>query len=105
MVYPLYPTLGNQRSHYKNYVPFKDSTILKRLFMVTSIACFSRKKNPVNFFPVLLGVYMLGTGTKRRVLEILAGLGRCPSYTYFNTMNRNRNEFKVANYNSPELAS
>ena len=33
-----------------------------------------------------MGVYLLGSGVKRRVLEVLAGLGVCDGYKYANRL-------------------
>jgi hypothetical protein len=37
-------------------------------------------------FPILLGIYLLGTGTKRRVVQSLAGIGLYPSYIHLNKL-------------------
>jgi hypothetical protein len=88
--------LKNQRSHRESYTwSASDSNtiaISKRLFAITSQVCHSRAKKTSNFFPSMLGVYLLGTGTKRRVLQTLAGLGLCPSYPQVN-----RTMEKIAN--------
>ena len=34
----------------------------------------------------MMRVYLLGSGVKRRVLEVLAGLGLCDSYKYTNRL-------------------
>jgi hypothetical protein len=37
-------------------------------------------------FPILLGIYLLGTGTKRRVVQSLTGMGLYPSYIHLNKL-------------------
>lgn len=80
--------LGNQRSHrpagYKS--ARVDLSLGKKVFLITCIVCHSRKKKTSNMFHVLFGMYMLSTGTKRRVIQCLHGLGICPSYAQLNTV-------------------
>ena len=76
--------LSPQRAHRASARPISEShseTLSQRLFALTSMVCFSRSKQQSNFLPSLLGTYLLGSGTKRRVIESLSGLGVCPSYS------------------------
>ena len=56
----------------------------RRLLMITSIVCHSQAKKTSNLIPSLreLGT----TGVKRRVIEVLSGLGICHSYKRGNKM-------------------
>jgi hypothetical protein len=72
----------NDRSTWDSFQGRKsvDSTLLKRMIHITSIICNSRAALRSNFVPALLDIYLLGSGTKRRVIEVLSGLGICHSY-------------------------
>jgi hypothetical protein len=49
-------------------------------FIITSMLCFSCAKKQCNFFLLILDIYLLRSGVKRRVIETLAGLGICHRY-------------------------
>ena len=75
--------ISNQRAHRESYGRISKShteVLSKRLFAITSMVCFSRAKLQSNFLAGLLGTYLLGSGTKRRAIDSLAGLGVCNSY-------------------------
>jgi hypothetical protein len=73
--------LRNRRANWSSYSAMpQDSTLQKRLYMVTSIVCHSHAKKQSNFLPSVLDMYLLGSGVKRRVVESLSGLGICHSY-------------------------
>jgi hypothetical protein len=79
--------LRNQRGHRASYTTSSDDeTLPKRLFTITSIVCHSRAKLQSNFLSSLLDIYLLGCGTKRRVVETLSGLGLCHSYKQANRL-------------------
>lgn len=58
----------------------KKGAVDRRIFTVTSMACFSRAKHSSNVLPSCLDLYLLGSGVHRRVIETLAGLGLCHTY-------------------------
>ncbi|KAH8679703.1 hypothetical protein BGZ60DRAFT_235534 [Tricladium varicosporioides] len=70
--------LLNQRAHRRSYPLLSNDTLLqRRMFLITSIICHSRTPTNSNFLSSLLAIYLLGSGTKRRVVETLSGLGVC----------------------------
>lgn len=82
--------LSNQRAHWASYkhTPQAEQLLVKRLFMITSMACHSRAKQQSNFLSSVSDVYLLGSGVKRRFIEVLAGLGVCHSYAQGNRLIR-----------------
>ena len=79
--------LSNQRAHWRSYNTSQDDVALaKRMFTITSIICHSRARTRSHFFPSVLDIYLIGSGTKRRVIETLSGLGLCHSYTRANQL-------------------
>ena len=48
--------------------------------MITSMICLSQARNQSNFFATIIDIYLIGSGVKRRVIEMLSGLGICHSY-------------------------
>jgi len=73
--------LYNQRSAWDSYSSQpNDEDIAGKIFMITSMVCFSQAKQQSNFLPSMLGIYLLGSGVKRRTFSTLAGLGICHSY-------------------------
>jgi hypothetical protein len=74
--------LNNTRAHRSSYATSTDTeeAISKRIFTITSIVCHSRARQQSNYLASTLAAYMMGSGTKRRVLEVLAGLGICHGY-------------------------
>ena len=58
-----------------------------RFVLIFSILCFTRRRNTCNNIPRLLGLYFQSMGVKRRVLQVLAGLGICESYHTINYLN------------------
>ncbi|XTI94821.1 hypothetical protein V2W45_1253931, partial [Cenococcum geophilum] len=55
-----------------------------QLYLITSIIYRSYARSTANFFVKMLGIYLLGSGIKRRVIKVLAGLGFYNSYKYIN---------------------
>lgn len=82
----LSPLIGNQRSHRPSGYNSESLTATNsmRLFAITSIVCYSRARKRSNFFPAMLATYLIGSGTKRRVIDTLAGLGFSQSYQQAN---------------------
>lgn len=78
--------LPNQREHRPSYDAEPDKNIPKRLFMITSMICHSRAARRSNYLCSLLDCYLLGSGVKRRSLQVLSGLGICHSYSTCNRL-------------------
>jgi len=77
----LYSVLTNERAHRPSYgAGDQGDVISSRLYMITSLVCHSRAKLRSNALQSLLSVYLLGSGVKRRVIELLARLGICLGY-------------------------
>ena len=85
-VAPIWHTLGtrllqNSRAHWDSYgydVNYK--ALNKTLYNITSIICHSRNPRMSSFLSSVLDLYLLGSGTKRRCISTLSGLGVCHSY-------------------------
>jgi hypothetical protein len=83
--------ISNQRTHRLSYTGNTNSlavTLSKRLFAITSMICHSRAKQQSNVLSSMLAVYLVGSGVKRRVIEVLSGLGICYSYHQANRLMR-----------------
>ena len=77
--------MSNQRQGWSSYKGSGNSKIVQQqLYLITSIICRSRARSTANFFAKMLGIYLLGSGVKRQVIEVLAGLGLCDGYKYIN---------------------
>lgn len=88
----LMPLISNQRSHRQSYNANSESSeafLSKRLYAITSMVLHSRAKIRSNFLAAMLGSYLVGSGTKRRVIETFAGLGITHGY---HQANRNMND-------------
>ena len=74
--------LCNERGHRESYTgtDADADAVTKRAFMVTAMVCHARAKKRSNSFHSMLHVYLHSSGTKRRVIECLSGLGVCLSY-------------------------
>jgi hypothetical protein len=75
--------ISNQRAHRRSYGADKQAmmgVLEKRLYSITSIVCHSRAKQQSNVLPSMLTIYLMGSGVKRRVIEVLAGLGITEGY-------------------------
>jgi hypothetical protein len=63
--------LTNRRGHRQSYSNTETegakATMYRRVFTISSIVCYARSRTTSNCFPTLLGLYLQGTGTKRRV--------------------------------------
>jgi hypothetical protein len=68
----------------------------QRVYLITAIICRCRARGTANFLPKTLGIYLHGSGVKRRVIEVLAGLGICDSYQPINQMISNIAEYAKA---------
>jgi hypothetical protein len=58
----------------------------QRVYLITAILCRCRAQKTANFLAKTMSVYLHGSGVKRRVIEVLAGLGICDSYKHVNQM-------------------
>jgi hypothetical protein len=77
--------LGNKRKVRSSYPTHeKWDTVHKRMFSLTAQVCFARSRERASAFPASVGVYLLGSGCNRRVVETLAGFGFCHSYHHLN---------------------
>jgi hypothetical protein len=56
-------------------------SISQRTVFIASILAFSRAPRLSNKFPRKLGLYLHGMGVKRRVLQVISGLGACEKYS------------------------
>lgn len=74
--------LRNRRSHWSSgYTSGSvEKSLTRRLYFITAFVLHSRMSNTSSMLPSLLSLYLQGTGTKRRVVETLFGLGICQSY-------------------------
>jgi len=79
--------LMNQRGHRASY-PSPSKAVSRRLYTITSIVCHSQAVKKSNFLASALALYLVavGSGTKRRMVETLSGLGICYSYHQANRM-------------------
>jgi hypothetical protein len=80
----MFAILSNDRADRDSH-PVSDKqdkeAIPKKLFMLTAMACHSRFRKRSNVFHTSLSLYLHGSGTKRRVMEVLFNLGLCQSYS------------------------
>ncbi|KAF1811689.1 hypothetical protein P152DRAFT_48723 [Eremomyces bilateralis CBS 781.70] len=58
--------------------------IIGQMYMITAVVCRSRQRKTSNAFAKHLGLYLLSSGTKRRVIETFAGMGLCDTYHHIN---------------------
>jgi hypothetical protein len=56
----------------------------QKLLTITEIVCNTRRPRTVSYFHRSLGVYLMSSGVKKRVLEVLHGMGICASYLVSN---------------------
>ena len=76
--------------------PSPSKAVSRHLYTITSIVCHSQAVKKSNFLVSALALYLVGSGTKRRVVETLSGLGICHSYHQANRMmNRIARESEV----------
>ena len=79
--------MGNRRQEWDSYKGLKNiQPVQQRAYLITSIICRCRGRDTANYFAKTMSVYLLGSGVKRRVLEVLAGLGVCDGYKYANRL-------------------
>jgi hypothetical protein len=86
--------LQNQRAHRDSYTAISNlQGTAKRAFVVTSIICHSQAPKRSNILASIMDIYLVGSGTKRRVLETLSGLGLCHSYHTANRLMKSIAEY------------
>ena len=47
--------------------------LIRRAYAITSMICFSWAKKRSNFFSLVVDIYLIGFGVKRRIFKTLAG--------------------------------
>ena len=76
---------SNRRAARESYKTKKKGTPQKDVaYFVTSIILRQRARKRSNYLPKMLGMYLHSSGTKRRVINTLSGLGICDSYISIN---------------------
>jgi hypothetical protein len=79
--------LQHSRAHQASYYRRKDlAPIQQKAYFITSIICKARAANTSNYLSKTLGLYMISSGVKRRVINVLSGLGICDSYKSLNEL-------------------
>lgn len=58
----------------------------KLAYVVTATICHVRARDRSNWFSKVFGVYLHGSGVKRRVINVISGLGLCDSYKTINAV-------------------
>jgi hypothetical protein len=77
--------LRNRRSTWGSYAA--SGALDERLaYVVTALICHTRARDASNWFSKTFGVYLHGSGVKRRVIDVISGLGLCDSYKYINSV-------------------
>lgn len=75
--------LHNRRSSWASYSA--SVALDERLaYVVTALVCHTRARDSSNWFSKVFGVYLHGSGVKRRVIDVISGLGLCGSYNNIN---------------------
>jgi hypothetical protein len=79
--------LQNRRQHRPTYTARdRHLNVQRRIFSITSMACFSRSRINSNTLASCMDIYLVGSGVHRRVIETLHGLGLCHSYHHANSL-------------------
>ena len=58
----------------------KTRPLQRKLLAITAIVCNTRRPRKASYFQQSFGVHLLSSGVKKRVLEVLNGMGICASY-------------------------
>ena len=83
----LMQVLQHSRTHRSSYPQRKDlAPIQQKAYLITSVICRARATKTSNYLTRTLGLYLVSSGVKRRVIEVLAGLGICDSYPQLNEL-------------------
>ena len=79
--------LSNCQQEWESYQGSKShNPIQQRTYLITSVICRSCARKTSNFFAKGMGLFLLGSGAKRRVVEVFAGMGICDTYKYSNQL-------------------
>jgi hypothetical protein len=79
--------LQHPRAHRPSYPQRKElAPIQQKAYLITSVICRARAAKTSNYLAKTLGLYLVSSGVKRRVIEVLSGLGICDSYTQLNKL-------------------
>jgi hypothetical protein len=79
--------LQHSRAHQASYYQRKDlAPVQQKAYLITSVICKARATNTSNYLAKTLGLYMISSGVKRRVINVLSGLGICDSYRPLNEL-------------------
>jgi hypothetical protein len=62
----------------------KTRPLQRKLLAITAIVCNTRRPRKATCFQESFGVHLLSSGVKKRVLEVLSGMGICASYQVSN---------------------
>lgn len=62
----------------------KTGPLQRKLLVMTAIACNTRRPRKASYFQQSLGVHLLSSGVKKRMVEVLNGMGICASYQVSN---------------------
>jgi len=89
----LYQTLDYLMTAHRDDYTRNENLHQYRAVILCSILCFTRAANTSNHIPSSLGLYLHGSGVKRRVISTMAGFGLCVSY---NTISRNAEQIGKA---------
>jgi hypothetical protein len=83
----LMQVLQHSRAHQASYYRRKDlAPVQQKAYLITSIICKAQATNTSNYLSKTLGLYMISSGVKKRVINVLAGLGICDSYKPLNEL-------------------
>ena len=75
--------LSNERAAWRSY-PKAKNLHNNEAYLITAVILRTRARRRSYHFARLLGLYLHGSGTKRRVIETLSGLGLCDTYKIVN---------------------
>jgi hypothetical protein len=82
--------MSNQRHDWSSYGALQArQPNQQRAYFITALLCRCRAQHTASFLAKSIGIYLHGSGVKRRVLELLAGLGICDSYKTVHQMTSN----------------
>jgi len=84
--------LSNRRAGEASYPSLTERPLRTRILYLTSLICYNRAKKGASHLPRHIGTYLLNSGTKRRVIDVLSAFGICSSYL---TAQRDLNKIAV----------
>lgn len=68
-----------KQESYSGSLKNKKASVQNIIFLITAVVCHSRARKRSNFLLKRLGAYLHVNGTKRRVVDLLAVFGVCPT--------------------------